>query len=71
MPDTTINDALSNFEKLNETDKEYFLEIASKQLTEIKRKKLVNRVQEAEQNYKTGNIKTGSAKELLQDLNND
>jgi hypothetical protein len=71
MPDTTINNVLNDFEKLDDNDKEFFLELATKQLTELKRKKLVDSVREAEQNYKAGNIKSGSVDDLLKDLDND
>jgi len=71
MADMTINDALMYFDKLSDGDKEYFLEIAKKQLIELKRKQLVDRVAEAEKNYKTGDFKSGKVEDLLRDLSND
>lgn len=71
MADITINDVINDFAKLNESDKEYFLEVANKQLIELKRAKLVDRVKEAESNYQSGNIKKGNADDLLKDLEND
>jgi hypothetical protein len=71
MAEMTINDALSDFQKLNDVDKEYFLEIARKQLSELKRKNISTRVSEAEENYGAGKIKSGSHEELLKDLNDD
>ncbi len=71
MADITIDDALEDFQKLNDTDKEYFLEIARKQLVELKRKNISNRVAEAEENYNAGKIKSGRVDELLKELNDD
>ncbi len=71
MADITIDDALENFQKLNDTDKEYFLEIARKQLIELRRKNIGNRVSEIEENYASGKTKNGAADELLKDLNDD
>ncbi|MHB8929347.1 MAG: hypothetical protein ACYC5R_01980 [Melioribacteraceae bacterium] len=71
MEDITINDALNDFQKLNDTDKEYFLEIARKQLIELRRKNISDRVSEVEENYSAGKISSGSSNELLKDLDDD
>ena len=71
MADITIDDALEDFQKLNDTDKEYFLEIARKQLVELKRKNISNRVAEVEENYSAGKISSGSSNELLKEMNDD
>ncbi len=71
MSEVTINDLLNNFSKLNDADKEYFLEVAHKQIIEDKRIKLSERVKEAEQNYNRDNVKSGDAEKLLRDLDND
>jgi len=71
MADITIDDALEDFQKLNDTDKEYFLEIARKQLIELRRKNISDRVSEIEENYGAGKTKNGSSDELLKDLNDD
>ncbi len=71
MADITINDALGDFQKLNDVDKEYFLEVVRKQMIELRRKNISDRVSEVEVNYETGKIKTGSTDDLLKDLNDD
>ncbi len=71
MSQITINDALNDFQKLSDNDKEYFLEIAKKQMIEVKRKQLADRVAEAEKNYAEGKSKSGDADALLKDLEND
>ncbi len=71
MADVTINDVLNDFDKLDSNEKEYFLEIARKQLIEQRRNKIADRVKEADQNYIKGITKSGRAGELLKDLEND
>ena len=71
MADVTINDVLNDFDKLDSNEKEYFLEIARKQLIEQRRNKIADRVKEADQNYIKGITKSGKADELLKDLEND
>ena len=71
MAEVTINDVLNDFDKLDSNDKEQFLEVAKKQLIELKRSQLAERVKEADQNYNKGNIKTGTVDHLLGDLEND
>lgn len=71
MSQITINDALNDFQKLSDSDKEYFLEIAKKRMIEVKRKQLANRVAEAEKNYAEGKSKSGNVDALLKDLESD
>ena len=71
MGGMTLNDALDHFKKLNDVDKEYFLEIARKQLIELKRNSLSSRVSDAEANYSNGDVKSGGSDELFKDLTDD
>lgn len=71
MSELTINDLLSSFDQLTNTEKEYFLDIVQKKFTEIRRNEIADRVKEAEQNYKNGNVKVGDSNQLLNDLEND
>ncbi|NJD21868.1 MAG: hypothetical protein FIA82_04255 [Melioribacter sp.] len=71
MADVTINDVLNDFDKLDSVDKEHFLEVANKQLMELKRSQLADRVKEANQNYGKGNVQSGNAEDLIRDLEND
>jgi hypothetical protein len=66
-----LKDLLENFQELADDEKEYFLEIAKKQLIEYKRFKLAEKVKEAEENYKSGKVSSGNAEDLLRDLEND
>lgn len=69
MTSITLNELLNNFNELTEDEKEYFLETARKQMIELRRYQIAERVKEAEENYTTGKSKSGTADELLKDLN--
>ena len=71
MADVTINDVLNDFDKLDSVDKEHFLEVANKQLMELKRSQLADRVKETNNNYVKGNTKSGNTEGLLKDLENN
>jgi GH43 family beta-xylosidase len=71
MTQITINEALNDFQKLSDSDKEYFLEVAKKQMIEVKRKQLADRVSEAEKNYAEDKSKSGNVDNLLWALESD
>jgi len=71
MNGNAINNILSEIEYLSEDDKDYLREIIYKQLVEYKRESILHRAKEAETNYNAGNIKKGSADDLLEGFNND
>ncbi len=71
MPSIALKDLLENFKDLADDEKEYFLEIAKKQLIEFKRYKIADRAKEAEENYKAGKVLSGNEESLLRDLEND
>jgi len=68
---TKINEVIEGFMDLSAKDKEYVAEIMEKQLIEAKREKIAQRAEEAIANYKSGKVKTGSVKELYEDLEGD
>jgi hypothetical protein len=51
--------------------KEYVADIIKKQIIEMKREGLANRVQEAKVNFEKGDVKTGSIKDLTEDLDKE
>jgi hypothetical protein len=65
----TINQVLQEFDQLSLEDKEYVKETVDKLLIEEKREELFRRSEEAMESYKAGKSKTGSAADLLKDLN--
>jgi hypothetical protein len=71
MQNNNLNDVLSRFELLSNEEKLYFLKIAKKQIIESLRNKIVERVKEADENYKAGNYSAGNYEDLLNDLDDD
>jgi hypothetical protein len=71
MSSIAFKDLLENFNELADDEKEYFLEIAKKQLIEFKRYKIADRAKEAEENYKAGKVSSGNIESLLKDLRDD
>ena len=66
-----LNNIVENFQSLNSEDKEYTLELLQKQVNEEFRSKLLKTAKRAEKNYASGKSKSGSAQDLLSDLEND
>ena len=50
-------------------NKQYVAEIVKKQLTEVKMTGLAERAEEARMNLEKGAVKTGTVKDLMEDLN--
>lgn len=71
MSEITINDVLNEFQKLDDSDKEYFLEVARKQIIEYKRSQIAEKIKEADQNYRNGKTISGNSEKLLSDLEHD
>ncbi len=71
MSAVSLKNLLENFTALADEEKEYFLDIAHKQIIELRRYKFAERVKEAEENYKAGKVSSGSLDDLLKDMDND
>jgi hypothetical protein len=71
MNDPNVNKVIEEFSHLPLEDKEYVAEIIRKQLTEVKRQKLAERAREARKNLKKLAVKTGTIKDLMEDLDRD
>jgi hypothetical protein len=71
MSDSNVNKVIEEFSHLPPEDKEYVADIIRKQLIEMKRETLVKRVQEAKANLEKGEVKTGTIKDLMEDLDRD
>jgi hypothetical protein len=67
---STIAEVVETWESLDYEDKEMTLEILQKGFAELKRQALVDRIHEAEQNYTDGKVRSGSADDLFEELNN-
>jgi hypothetical protein len=68
MSNSNIGKVIEEFSHLPPDDKEYVAEIITKQLIEVKRDRLAERAQEARMNLEKGAVKTGTVKELMEDL---
>ena len=66
-----INKVIEEFSHLPLEDKEYVAEIIRKQLIEVKRDRLAERAREAKKNFERGAVKTGTLKDLTEDLERD
>jgi len=68
MSNTNVNKVIDEFGHLRFEDKEYVAEIIRKQVIELKRERLAQRAQEAKMNLENGLVKSGTIKDLLEDL---
>jgi len=68
MSNTSVNEVIEEFSQLPPADKEYVADIIRKQVIELKRQRLAERVEEAKKNFEKGFVKSGGIKELLEDL---
>jgi len=71
MSDSNINKVIEEFSHLPLEDKEYVAEIIRKQLIEVKRERLAERAEEARMNLEQGAVKTGTVKDLMEELDRD
>jgi hypothetical protein len=71
MNNSNINKVIEEFSHLPPEDKEYVAEIIRKQLIEVKRDRIAQRAREARVNLERGSVKSGSLKDLMEDLDSD
>ena len=71
MEGTGIDKVIEEFSHLPLADKEYVLEVITKQIIEAKRETLALRAAEALSNYEKGAVKKGSLTDLREDLERD
>jgi len=66
-----LNKIIDEFSHLPLEDKEYAIDVITKQLIEAKRDAIARRAKQADANLKKGQVKKGSLKALYEDLEND
>lgn len=66
-----INTLVEEFQDLSLDEQEYLAELFKKQILDARRDRLAKRVSESRRNYKKGQCKSGSLKDLMEDLDND
>ena len=71
MGDSSVDKVIEEFSHLPMEDKEYVAEIIRKQLIEVKRERLAERVCEAKKNFEEGRVRMGTLTDLMEDLERD
>jgi mRNA-degrading endonuclease RelE of RelBE toxin-antitoxin system len=65
----SINTVLEYVDKLDSDDQQYLSELLHKRLIDSKRAAIAKRARQARENVRKGRYKSGSAQDLLADLN--
>ena len=71
MPTTDINRVIEGFNLLSLDEKEYVAGMIHKQLIEYRREQILQRANDARNDLKQGNVKSGSLQDLYKDLEDD
>ncbi len=71
MNQTTLNKVIEDFNHLSLDEREYVIDVIKKQVIEAKRDAIARRSKEAMAHLKKGKVKTGTVKELYEDLESD
>ncbi len=71
METLKINSWIDIFNDFPIEDKEYALDIIKRALAEARRDEILATAQQAELLFKSGSLKQGNLKSLMQDLDND
>jgi hypothetical protein len=61
----SLNQVLQNISELSIDEQYYLSDLLQKRLVEVRRTEIANRVQEAEENYRSGNVRSGTVAELM------
>lgn len=68
---TQVNDILQAISDLNFDEQSYVAEIITKRISELRRSQIASRAKEAEENYRLGNVRTGTVEDLMMSSRND
>jgi len=68
MKTTTFDEALDIIESFPEEQRESIVEIVKRRLTEERRKRLAQTVKEARQEYVRGEVRRGTADDLIREI---
>ena len=61
----SLNQVLQNISELTVDEQFYLSELLQKRLVEVRRNEIASRVQDAELNYQSGNVRSGSIVDLM------
>ncbi len=67
----TFNDILQNISFLPPEEQYIIAEVLSKRVRDLRRRNLMLRAQEAEENAKSGNLPAGNARDLMKAVGDD
>jgi FKBP-type peptidyl-prolyl cis-trans isomerase (trigger factor) len=62
---TNLNQVLQNISELSVEEQFYLSDLLQKRLVEARRNEISSRVKEAEENYQSGNVRSGSVADLM------
>jgi hypothetical protein len=71
MPQVNVNQILQEVSTLSIEDQDFIMQTISKRLQELRRMQIAERAKEAEENYRCGNVQSGTVSDLMRSLNND
>ncbi|QTA93467.1 hypothetical protein [Desulfonema magnum] len=71
MSFSAIDRIIEEFHLLSWDDKEYVANVMIKQLAELGRERVARRAAEAKANFDKGRVKTGTIRDLYEDLEDD
>lgn len=68
-PAVTVNKVLEEIDQLDIDDRNYIHQVLSRRLIEAERSRIAKRALEAEENYSSGHVRSGSVHDLFNELN--
>jgi hypothetical protein len=68
---TQVNDILQAISDLAFEDQSFIAEILTKRMIELRRSQIASRAKEAEENYRLGNVHTGTVEDLMMSSSDD
>ncbi|WP_071191809.1 hypothetical protein [Trichormus sp. NMC-1] len=68
---TQVNDILQAISDLAFEDQSFIAEILAKRMIELRRSQIASRAKEAEENYRLGNVHTGTVEDLMMASSDD
>jgi hypothetical protein len=71
MQASTVGNILEAISVLDFEDQLFVVETLQKRMVELRRKQIALRIQEAEENYRLGKVRTGSIEDLMMDSSDD
>ncbi|KHE91840.1 MAG: hypothetical protein K8F52_07110 [Candidatus Scalindua rubra] len=68
MKESVINDILQNVSTLPLDEQDFIVQTISRRMHEVRRNEIAERAKEAEYNYNTGNVTSGTVNDLMKKL---